>query len=479
MPIKLQRVLNPDPAGHLAIILQSPEDVKVHCLSEAQVSYASKQLEVEKGWVAVNQHTRWLYFLLVPSDMEGFKLSECYRKHGHTLAKSVRKDHINTLQLWSDTEADTSVLNLAEGLLLSLYQFKQYKTHAEPNSFHTLLVGHASLEDEDISELKNLVKATFLARDLVNEPANRLNAEKLSTKLRAAGSNSGFKVEVLGRDKIKALKMGGLLAVNSGSVDPPTFNVLEYKPDTTLDQKPIVLVGKGVTYDTGGLSLKTSDGMVGMKADMGGAAAVAGIMVAVAKNKLPIHVVGLIPATDNRPGGNAMTPGDVITMSDGSTVEVLNTDAEGRLILADALVYAKKYNPSLVIDLATLTGSSVMALGKEATAMMGTATQPMQELEESGEATYERLVALPIWEEYAEYLNSDIADLKNIGGRTAGAITAAMFLKHFTGYPWIHLDIASTAYLDNVDHYRGKNGTGAGVRLLYHYLKTKAQNDNG
>ncbi|MGD1889622.1 MAG: M17 family metallopeptidase [Cyclobacteriaceae bacterium] len=266
--------------------------------------------------------------------------------------------------------------------------------------------------------------------------------------------------------------MGGLLGVNAGSPDPPTFNVLEYKPEKSINKQPYVIVGKGVTYDTGGLSLKPSTSMDTMKSDMGGSAAVIGTMVAVAKNKLPIHLVGLVPATDNRPGGNAIVPGDVITISDGSTVEVLNTDAEGRLILADALSFAKKYKPELVIDLATLTGAAVMAIGKEGMVMMGTASEEYKnQLKEAGNQTYERLVELPLWKEYRGYLKSDIADLKNIGGRTAGAITAGMFLEHFTDYEWIHLDIAGVAFLDSSDGYRSKNGTGAGVRLLYRFFK--------
>ena len=242
--------------------------------------------------------------------------------------------------------------------------------------------------------------------------------------------------------------------------------------DGHTNEQPVVLVGKGVVYDTGGLSLKPSNFMDDMKSDMGGAAAVIGTMSAIAEAQLPVHVIGLVPATDNRPGGNAVTPGDVIKISDGTTVEVLNTDAEGRLILSDALVYAKRYNPSLVIDLATLTGAAARAIGRYAIVGMGNADRSaMTSLQEAGFAVNERIVEFPFWDEYKELLKSPIADLKNLGGPEAGAITAGKFLEHFTDYPYIHLDIAGPAYLKTRAGYQVEGGTGVGVRLLYHFLR--------
>jgi leucyl aminopeptidase len=272
-----------------------------------------------------------------------------------------------------------------------------------------------------------------------------------------------------------------LLSVNLGSQEPPTFTILEWRPENAVNTAPIVLIGKGVVFDTGGLSLKpTPAAMDMMKCDMAGAAAVVSAIYAAAKNQLPLHIVGLVPATDNRPGENAMAPGDVITMYDGTTVEVLNTDAEGRLILADALSFAAKYKPELVIDLATLTGAAARAIGKEGIVMMGTATAEQKNtLQQAGETAYERLVEFPLWEEYAKHIESDIADLKNLGLAEAGAISAGKFLEHFTSYPWIHLDIAGPAYLTGPDSYRGKNGTGTGVRLLYHFLKKRILQANG
>jgi leucyl aminopeptidase len=250
---------------------------------------------------------------------------------------------------------------------------------------------------------------------------------------------------------------------------------MEYKPRGAVNKKPYVFVGKGVVYDTGGLSLKPTDGMATMKCDMAGAAAVAAAMYAIAACKLPVWVVGLTPATDNRPDGNAVVPGDVITISDGTTVEVLNTDAEGRLILSDALVYAKKYKPELVIDLATLTGAASRAIGRYGIVAMGNAGKDFERLKESGDRVHERLVEFPLWDDYADLIKSDIADLKNIGGIVAGANTAGKFLEHFTDYPWIHLDIAGPAFTESPDSYRGKGGTGSGIRLLFDFILNKAE----
>jgi leucyl aminopeptidase len=371
-------------------------------------------------------------------------------------------------------EAENTLTALTESLQLSAYKFGKYKTNGNEKptvtqtSFFTALSG----AEAAIKKGEKIAEAVCIARDLVNEPVITLTAEALAKAAEGFGKRYGFSVEILNKSKIKALKMGGLLAVNTGSPLPPTFTILEYKPDHPVNEKPVVLVGKGVVYDTGGLSLKpTTKSMDFMKSDMAGAAAVIGAFCGIASLGLNVHVIGLLPATDNRPGGNAYVPGDVIRMHDGSTVEVLNTDAEGRMLLADALSYAKRYDPGLVIDLATLTGAAVVAIGKAGLAMMGTASDTLKnQLKSAGERVYERLVEFPLWEEYGEQLKSDIADLSNLGGRDAGAITAGKFLEHFTDYPWIHLDIAGAAWLHSQDSYRGKNGTGTGVRLLISFL---------
>ena len=327
-----------------------------------------------------------------------------------------------------------------------------------------------------ISELENSCKVVYWSRDMVNEPVSYLTAEKLSEEIVEAGINAGFSVNVLEKSQIEALKMGGLLGVNRGSMDPPTFTIATYCHPEAVNEKPIVLVGKGVVYDTGGLSLKPTPGSMDcMKSDMAGAAAVAGAIYLAALQQLKINLVVLIPATDNRPGMDAYTPGDILTMHNGSTVEVLNTDAEGRLILADALAYSAKYDPEIVIDAATLTGAAVRAIGTHASVIMGNAADSyFNELEKAGNAVHERVVRFPFWDEYLTEMKSPIADLKNIGSGNAGMITAGKFLEHFVKAPYIHMDVAGPTWLDAKDSYRSKGGTGAGVRLLYQFLKNKS-----
>ena len=409
---------------------------------------------------------------------KGYQNLEYLRVAGNTFNKGLNHGKHQKVTVYGDDKS--AVLALAEGLVLGNYQFNKYFTEAKNNSLQEVNVFCENLTQSDLDELTNLANAVSAAKTLVNEPQNFLTATQLAEEAKALGKDAGFKVETFNKQKIESLKMGGLLAVNKGSVQPPTFNILEYKPDNAKNEKPIVFVGKGVVYDTGGLSLKpTPNSMDFMKSDMGGAAAVIGALYAIAKNKLNVWVVGLVPATDNRPSGEAYAPGDVIKMYNGKTVEVLNTDAEGRMILADALTYAIKYNPELVIDLATLTGAASRTVGTHAIVSMGTANNDTHsKLKASGFNVYERLAELPFWDEYWDMLKSDIADVKNIGGVTAGSITAGKFLELFTknengehAYPWIHLDIAGPAFLDREDTYRGKNGSGVGVRLLYDFVK--------
>ena len=367
-------------------------------------------------------------------------------------------------------------LSITESALLTNYQFLNYKSDKTKNGLELITIwGNGAEMETAIEKGKIIGEATNITRDLVNEPVITLTAEELANRAARLGNEFGFSVDIWNKAKIQSLRMGGLLAVNFGSKLPPTFSILEYKPENPVNSQPIILVGKGVVYDTGGLSLKpTANSMDFMKCDMAGAGAVIGALCGIAKLKLNTHIIGLIPATDNRPGENAYVPGDVITMYDGSTVEVLNTDAEGRMILADALAYAKQYKPELVIDLATLTGASVVAIGGVGIAMMSTATDSVKnQLKAAGETVYERLVEFPLWDEYGEMLKSDIADRKNIGGSGAGAITAGKFLEHFTDYPWIHLDIAGPAWSQSPDYYRGKNGTGIGVRLLIEFISQR------
>lgn len=392
---------------------------------------------------------------------------------GSKIYKALQKDKINNCFLKGLTELNKQeAYALIEGILITSYQFNKYKKNSD-NSINTLYIEKNSISLKELDELQKLICAQNIARDLVNEPVISLNALALSSEIQKLGKNYGFTVKVMHKTEIQKLKMGGLLGVNRGSDDPPTFNILEYKPKIAKNKKPLILVGKGVVYDTGGYNLKISGFMSTMKCDMAGAAAVAGTICAIASNKLNVHVIGLIPATDNRIGHNALVQDDIITMHDGTTVEIQNTDAEGRLILADALSYAKKYKPMLVIDLATLTGAAAAVTGHYGIGLMGTADKKViTDLMESGEEVYERCIEFPFWKEFEELLKSDVADLKNIGGAVGGASTAGKFLQHFTDYPWIHLDIAGPAFIkEGAKGYQQKGATGVGVRLLYNFAK--------
>ena len=385
--------------------------------------------------------------------------------------------------LLPEVDLDPAVVTqaLGEGFRLGAYQFTEYKTDSGHPAPETLLIRSEDRAVQEGAERgRVLAEAACTARDLVNRSPDRKTASQLADAIVASSDAHGYDVEVWDKARIEDEEMGGLLAVNRGSVEPPTFSQLTWHPSEAVNDRPIVLAGKGIVFDTGGLSLKdTKDSMDFMKADMGGAAAVIGAFEAIADLELPLHVVGLIPATDNRPGKNAYVPGDVLEMHSGATVEVLNTDAEGRLILADALSYAQSLDPELVVDVATLTGSIVGALGSTAAGVMTQedeeASERLYAIQRAGERTGERVHPLPMYKEYKEHLESTVADLKNVGGRAAGAITAGKFLEHFTEYPWMHLDIAGTAFLKKGKPYRPEGGTGFGVRLLADFLDHHAR----
>ncbi|MBD2717037.1 leucyl aminopeptidase [Microvirga sp. STR05] len=442
--------------------------------------YVADQLAADSKLIRVNQYSHHHYYIVAADKKTPDLTAEALRKSGHQLHALLKADKVRELYICDLTNTDSGALPLAEGLALTSYQFEGYKTDAkskEAPELQKLTLVCAGINTEQVQELAHVLDGVFLARDLVNAPLNKLNAIQFAERMAEAGELAGFHTEILDLVRIEALRMGGLLAVNQGSPEPPTFTIMEYKPESARNTKPYVLVGKGVVFDTGGLSLKpTPASMDMMKCDMAGGAAVVGTLYALAKNQVPLHVIGLVPATDNRPGGLAFAPGDVITMYSGLTVEVMNTDAEGRLLLGDALAFAKKYDPELVLDFATLTGSAARAIGKEGIVCMGTADdEVLSELKKAGNRTHERLVEFPLWDEYADHIKSDIADINNIGKAEAGAISAGKFLERFTdGYPWVHFDIAAPAFLTAPDSYRGKGGTGTAVRLTYEFLKGKA-----
>ena len=429
----------------------------------------------DKKTLTYNYIGKYISIFIVEKGKEISVLNEQLRRHGSIVADSVNLNKGKDLYIYNQTKQQSLSLFAAEGMVLGNYQFIKHKPTAEKNknTLQSIIIANSNIKQSQVDELNIVCSATILARDLVNEPVNYLNATDLSNAFKAMGKLSGFKVDVLNRKKIKELKMGGLLAVNAGSVDEPTFSVMEYKPNKPKNKKPYILIGKGVVYDTGGLSLKpTLASMDLMKCDMAGAAAVGCAMYAIAKAKLNIHVIALVPATDNRPGFNAFAPGDIITMMDGSTVEMLNSDAEGRMILADALHYAKRFNPELVIDIATLTGAAMAAIGTFGMVGMGNISNNQKnKLHQSGINVYERIAEFPFWDEYDELMKSDIADQKNIGGALGGSITAGKFLAKFTNFPYYHIDIAGPAFLSSKDSYRGKGGTGYGVRFFFDFFK--------
>lgn len=376
---------------------------------------------------------------------------------------------------FENTVSKLQKMAVLEAMILANYQFLELKSKRDKsaNSLAVLYLEEGEVPESMVDEIKNLCNAVYHTRNLVNWPQRNQTAVDLAISFTELSKDAGFTINVLSEAQIESMKMGGLLAVNQGSVFPPTFSIMEWKPKKAKNKKPIVLVGKGIVYDTGGLSIKSMPGMASMKCDMHGAATVGGLMYAISKNNLPLHVIGLVPSTDNWVGKDAYAPGDVITMFDGTTVEILNTDAEGRLILADALHYAKKYKPEVVFDFATLTGAAFRAIGYHGSAIMGTAgKEVVDQLKDSGDETYERVVELPLWKEYREELKSEIADMSNLGKSEGGAQSAGQFLKHFTDYPWIHVDIAGPSFLPSKSAYRPAGGTGVGVRMLYHYLKS-------
>tara|TARA_Y100001933_G_scaffold262407_1_gene319791 strand:- start:4547 stop:5932 length:1386 start_codon:yes stop_codon:yes gene_type:complete len=363
------------------------------------------------------------------------------------------------------------ITSFLEGMMLKDYTFSKYKTKTDFKQKRVALIS-SNLSEVDIQELKSLVSSVFQTRDWVNEPVNKLTTGQFIKEIKSLKS-LGISVDVFRKSKLEALNMGGIIGVNQGSHDEAALVKSEWKPKNPKNPRPIVLVGKGVLFDTGGINIKTGSFMNDMKADMGGASTVLGVLRLIATQELPVHLIVLTPITENRINGKELVPGDVIKMHSGKTVEVLNTDAEGRLILADALTFAKKFNPLLVIDAATLTGSAYRITANHGAVIMGTDDKNIKALKKAGEDVYERLIELPMWEEFEETLKSSVADITNLGSSEGQVVCAGFFLKSFTDYPWVHLDIAGSAFRNSESFYLPKGGTGFGVRLLYQYFKNK------
>jgi leucyl aminopeptidase len=392
---------------------------------------------------------------------------------------------VGSLAFYAGALAEREVEAIAIGLQLGAWEYNDLKTQPPederraPLSSVTIQLGDPQLP---IAEAERAVTAARaigagydIARRAAQMPGNLCTPDYLAEVAGDIGRRHSLEVVVLGRKEMEELNMGSFLCVAQGTPQDPKLIVLQYRGGAQTE-KPIALIGKGLCFDTGGISIKPAQGMEFMKFDMCGAAGVLGAMEAIAALKLKVNVVGLIGATTNMPSGVAVKPGDVVKASSGKSIEVINTDAEGRLVLADVLTYAKRYNPSAMVDAATLTGAIVIALGHTATGVFGTDQELVNEVIAAGERSSERGWALPLWDDYHELIKSDVADLKNTGGRPAGAITAAKFLEAFAdGVPWVHLDIAGTAYSESDLTVIPKGPTGVPVGMFIEFARARAR----
>jgi len=366
-------------------------------------------------------------------------------------------------------DAATAAQVVAEGFTLANYDGASYKTSGDAPAFLDWVQVAATGAGSEASLKKGAVlgECTNLARELANEPGNRLTPREFADRAAAIAGQAGVSVEVLDEKRIEALNMGLLLGVARGSQEPPRLVVLKHEPTDAPADVTLALIGKGITFDTGGISIKPAENMDKMKDDMSGGAAVIAAMAAIARLGVPLRCVGVVPMTENMPGGRAVKPGDVLASAEGKTVEIINTDAEGRLILGDGLWYARQLGVTHLIDVATLTGACVVALGKTTSGLFGAPDRWVEEVRQASERAGDRAWPLPTFDDYKDQLKSEIADFTNTGGRAAGATTAALFLKEFTGtLPWVHMDIAGTAWAEEPKPYQPKGPTGVAVRTL-------------
>ncbi len=394
------------------------------------------------------------------------------RQVGGRAGVYLRDRRMKSIALSSEVLSANGVspADFIEGFLLGTYKFHKYIHEKEKNVVSSIAVlSKVSKElKQDIQWSETVAASVNFARDLVNTPANDMTPTHLA-KAALSLKRKNLSVKIVERKDAMRLGMGAYLSVARGSGQPAKFIILEYR---TSKKPPIVLIGKSITFDSGGLSLKPAEGMEKMKYDMAGGAAVLGIMKAVSALEMPVDIVGILPATENLPGGSATRPGDVVRSITGKTIEIISTDAEGRMTLADAIGFAKRFRPRAIIDIATLTGACAIAFGNCAIAMMGNKREILDKMKECGYNTYERVWEMPLFDECKEYLKSDIADLKNAGGKTASLLSSAAFLSEFAGdVPWAHLDIAGTAWVEKEKPYVPKGASGIGTRLILNFIK--------
>ena len=453
-------------------------ELKAGSAGQIPVALASREIQGKPYELFITPLTGWRAprVALIGAGQRAQFTTERLRRLATAAALAARTRRVARIA-WlvrGDNPAAAAVQASAEGLGLAAFSIDQYKSGERESAPAAEIViavpGGAAELSAAVERGRILAESCNIARELANEPPNVLTPRELAARATAIGRDCGLDVEVLDETDLLRLGMGLLLGVGQGSAQPPRMIVLRYTPRGHVKkqgQRLLGLIGKGVTFDTGGISIKPSDGMERMKTDMSGAAAVIGAMRAVALLRAPMPVIGVIPSAENMPGGRALKPADVLTGAGGKTVEVINTDAEGRLILGDALWYAKELGATHLIDVATLTGAVVVALGKVASGLFGQPETWVEVVRRTADAAGDRCWPMPVYDEYTEQLKSEIADLINSGGRAAGACTAAVFLKEFTGgLPWAHIDIAGTAWAEDAKPWQPKGPTGVAVRTL-------------
>jgi leucyl aminopeptidase len=403
-------------------------------------------------------------------------VSDNARRAGGNLAGIIAKKNLSGVRILQLSLPGENIGPFIEGMILGGYTFDRFKTEKSPERLVRVVFDESSEGSKDkVERAMAIAEASCFARDLVNAPGNYLYPVELANQAKSLARKYGIACKVFGPKEITGMKMGAMMGVAKGSEQPPQFIHWTYNGGRP-GEKPIVLVGKGVTFDSGGISIKPSEGMQEMKNDMTGAAVVTAIMMVLGRTRPKINVVGIAPCVENLPSGKAYRPGDILTACDGQTIEVISTDAEGRLILADALCYAEKLKPKVIIDIATLTGAVIVGLGNHAAGILGTDDHVLDLLYKAGQKTGEKTWQLPLWDEYKEQIKSDVADMKNSGGRAGGTITAACFLAKFVKEtPWAHIDIAGMDNQDKGHPYQPKGGTGFGVRLFAEYILNQAK----
>lgn len=483
MIYSLDKVSAKDFEGNVLFLYGDETAERTLPLGKREVAVVKQRREKDKNFILSFDRLPWkLYFLSFDSEKPSAEVQEGLRRSAVKVLAMMEADGTKEVAVTGAGTLPEEVTALVEGLTLADYRFDRYVSK-ERYHLECVTIDKMYLSPEELEAQQRLWNRIYWCREWVNLPVQDLNAPAFADELQSIAADlEGVTCTVMDKRQIESLRMGGLLAVNRGSVDEPRFVVLEYNGiknkklgSESGEVAPICLVGKGIMYDTGGLNIKPDDYMQEMKSDMAGAATMASVLFAAADNHLPVHLVALLPLTDSRPGFNAYAADDILTMYDGTTVEVVNTDAEGRLVLADAIAYAvKNYQPRVVIDAATLTGAAVRAISTFGIAAMEqNARSEMEMLKIVGQQVYERLVEFPMWKEYDELIKSEYADLRNCGTTPqAGTITAGKFLAHFAGeVPFIHLDIAGVAFFSKAQHFWRAGASGYGVRLLYAYLQ--------